>query len=79
MRNGEDEAVTMGTFHMRSGDATVTLWSGVDVDEYPTLTITLQKEGAGPESSGEVYLRGSIEPWGPARTAPPRRSTIGGG
>ena len=62
VRNGEDEAVTVGTFHMRSGDATVTLWSGVDVDEYSTLTVTLQKEGAGPESSGKVYLRGTIAP-----------------
>jgi hypothetical protein len=62
VRNDEDEAVTVGTFHMRSGDATVTLWSGVDVHEYSTLTITLQKEGGGPESSGKVYLRGSIEP-----------------
>ena len=42
--------------------ARVTLWSGVDVDEYPTLTVTLQEEGAGPESSGEVVLRGSIVP-----------------
>jgi hypothetical protein len=62
VRNAEDDAVTVGTFHMRSGDATVTLWSGVDVHEYSTLTVTLQQEGAGPESSGKVYLRGSIEP-----------------
>jgi hypothetical protein len=62
VRNSDDEAVTVGTFHMRSGDASVTLWSGVDVHEYSTLTITLQQEGAGPESSGKVYLRGSLEP-----------------
>jgi Anti-sigma-K factor rskA, C-terminal len=62
VRNGEDESVTVGTFHMRAGDASVTLWSGVDVGEYSTLTVTLQQEGAGPESSGDVYLRGSIDP-----------------
>jgi hypothetical protein len=62
VRNEEGETVTIGTFHMRSGDSTVTLWSGVPVEEYPTLTITLQEEGAGPESSGEVVLRGSIVP-----------------
>jgi hypothetical protein len=62
VRNEEGETVTIGTFHMRAGDSTVTLWSGVPVEEYPTLTITLQEEGAGPESSGEVVLRGSIVP-----------------
>jgi hypothetical protein len=62
VRNADGETVTIGTFHMRSGDSTVTLWSGVPVEEYPTLTITLQKEGAGPESSGQVVLRGSIVP-----------------
>jgi Anti-sigma-K factor rskA, C-terminal len=62
VRNAEDDSVTVGTFHMRAGDARVTLWSGVDVDEYSTLTVTLQEEGAGPESSGEVVLRGSIAP-----------------
>jgi Anti-sigma-K factor rskA len=62
VRNEEGETVTIGTFHMRSGDSTVTLWSGVPVADYPTLTITLQEEGAGPESSGQVVLRGSIVP-----------------
>jgi hypothetical protein len=62
VRNEEGETVTVGTFHMRGGDSLLTLWSGVPVDEYPTLTVTLQEEGAGPESSGEVVLRGSIVP-----------------
>jgi hypothetical protein len=60
VRSDDGETVTIGTFHMRGGDGTVTLWSGVDVAEYPTLTVTLQEEGAGPESSGQVVLRGSI-------------------
>jgi Anti-sigma-K factor rskA, C-terminal len=62
VRSEAGETVTIGTFHMRGGDGTVTLWSGVDVAAYPTLTVTLQEEGAGPESSGEVVLRGSIVP-----------------
>jgi Anti-sigma-K factor rskA len=62
VRSEAGETVTIGTFHMRGGDGTVTLWSGVDLAAYPTLTVTLQQEGAGPESSGEVVLRGSIVP-----------------
>ena len=62
VRSADDETVTIGTFHMRGGDGTVTLWSGVDLADYPTLTVTLQEEGAGPESSGKVVLRGSIVP-----------------
>lgn len=59
---GPDGLVTIGTFHLRAGDDTVELWAGVDLDRYPTLTVTLQQEGAGPESSGEVVLTGDIEP-----------------
>jgi hypothetical protein len=59
LRN-EDAAVTIGTFHMQDGDDTVDLWAGVPLDRYPTLTVTLQQEGAGAESSGEVVLRGDV-------------------
>ena len=52
--------VTIGTFHMQGGDDTVELWSGVPLDEYPTLTVTLQDEGGGQESSGRVVLTGVI-------------------
>jgi hypothetical protein len=62
VRSEAGETVTIGTFHMRGGDGSVTLWSGVDIARYPTLTVTLQQEGAGAESSGEVVLRGSIVP-----------------
>jgi anti-sigma-K factor RskA len=58
----EGELVTIGTFHMRAGDETVELWAGVDLDQYPTLTVTLQQEGAGPASSGQVVLTGQIGP-----------------
>jgi Anti-sigma-K factor rskA len=62
VRSAAGETVPIGTFHMRGGDGTVTLWSGVDIAAYPTLTVTLQEEGAGPESSGQVVLRGLIVP-----------------
>lgn len=52
--------VTIGTFHLRGGDDTVELWSGVDIDRYPTLTVTLQEEGGGQESSGQVVISGEL-------------------
>jgi Anti-sigma-K factor rskA len=57
---GAEGLVTVGTFHMRDGDDSVELWSGVPVDRYPTLTVTLQDEGGGQESSGRVVLSGQI-------------------
>jgi Anti-sigma-K factor rskA len=56
----EEVLIPIGTFHMRAGDEVVELWAGVDLDDYPTLTVTLQEEGAGQESSGQVVLRGEI-------------------
>jgi Anti-sigma-K factor rskA len=57
---GPDGLVTVGTFHMRGGDDNVELWSGVPLDRYPTLTVTLQQEGAGQGSSGRVVLSGDV-------------------
>jgi len=57
---GPEGLVTVGTFHMRAGDDRVDLWSGVPVDRYPTLTVTLQEEGGGQESSGRVVLSGAV-------------------
>lgn len=61
LRNADDQAVTIGTFHGREGSEDVVLWSGVDPRDYPTLTVTLQPEGGGAESSGQVVLRGTID------------------
>lgn len=58
VRNDDGEAVTIGTFHMRGGDGEVELWAGVTEEEYPIITVTLQQEGAGAESSGVVVLSG---------------------
>jgi anti-sigma-K factor RskA len=59
---GPNGLVTIGTFHVREGDDTVELWSGVELDDYPTLTVTIQQEGQGQESSGRVVLTGRIAP-----------------
>jgi hypothetical protein len=59
MRNDTD-SVPIGTFHAREGDGPIELWSGVDASVYPLMTVTIQEEGAGPESSGIVVLRGEI-------------------
>jgi hypothetical protein len=59
---GPSGAVTIGTFHVREGDDTVDLWSGVELDRYPTLTVTVQQEGQGAESSGRVVLSGRVGP-----------------
>jgi hypothetical protein len=57
---GDAGSIPIGTFHAREGDGPIELWSGVDVADYPTMTVTIQQEGAGPESSGVVVLRGEI-------------------
>ena len=36
----------IGTFHMRGGDSTVTLWSGVELASYPIVTVTIQTKRA---------------------------------
>lgn len=59
LRNGAGDLVTIGTFHGRGGSEDVVLWSGVDPRDYPTLTVTLQREDAGAASSGRVVLRGT--------------------
>ena len=41
------DLVSVGTFHMRGGDGSVVLWSGVGVDDYPTLLVTEADRGPG--------------------------------
>lgn len=60
VRNADD-GVSAGTFHLRGGDAEIELWSGVPLADYPRFSVTLQEEGAGPESSGVVVLRGELD------------------
>ncbi len=54
----DGEGVSIGTFHMRGGPGSVTLWSGVDVGEYPSIWVTIQDEGAGPSPSDLVVMKG---------------------
>jgi hypothetical protein len=59
---GERGSVAIGTFHLREGSDDIVLWSGVDLDDYPAITVTLQREDAGPASSGRVVLAGEVPP-----------------
>jgi len=60
LKNADGDLVTIGTFHARDGSDDIVLWSGVDPADYPTLTVTLQTEGEGAASSGQVVLSGTI-------------------
>jgi anti-sigma-K factor RskA len=60
LRKSPEVGVSAGTFHLRGGDATIVLWAGVSTDDYPLVTVTIQQEGAGAESSGKVVLKGKV-------------------
>jgi hypothetical protein len=59
--NDEGEGVSIGTFHLRPENVPVTLWSGVDLADYPSIWISLQEVGGGAELSGSVVMRGRLE------------------
>jgi Anti-sigma-K factor rskA, C-terminal len=59
LRSDDGDLVSVGTFHMRGGDGTVTLWSGVAMEGYPTLIVTTQHEGAD-EGPGAIVLAGPV-------------------
>jgi len=56
----EGEGVSIGTFHLRGGDAPVVLWSGVEMADYPSIWVTLENEDDGPEASGLVVMTGRM-------------------
>ena len=56
---GAKGLVPIGTFH--TGEGEVTLWSGVPLDQYPTITVTLEDEGGDPASSGKRVLQGELK------------------
>jgi hypothetical protein len=60
LKNAAGDLVTIGTFHARGGGHDIVLWSAVDPQDYSTLTVTLQRDGAGAESSGQVVLAGPV-------------------
>jgi hypothetical protein len=55
---GDAGLVPIGTFH--TGEGEVVLWSGVAVDKYRTITVTLEDEDGNPASSGRRVLVGEI-------------------
>ena len=61
LRADDGEMVSVGTFHMRGGDGSVVLWSGMRVAEYSTLIVTKQVERSADDSHDQVVLEGEIE------------------
>ncbi|MFC8015904.1 anti-sigma factor [Streptomyces cinereoruber] len=57
---GKGGSVTVGTFHMREESEKIRLWSAVNIADYPELAITVQKEGAGALSSGDIVATASL-------------------
>jgi Anti-sigma-K factor rskA len=61
VKNPAGTLVPVGTFN----DAVnVTLWSGVPITQYRTLTVTRQRANGNPASSGQRVLTGTIKPAG---------------
>jgi anti-sigma-K factor RskA len=56
---GDKGLVPIGTFH--TGDGEVVLWSGVPVDEYHTITVTVEEENGDQASSGKRVLTGELK------------------
>ncbi|WP_165547097.1 anti-sigma factor [Kribbella sindirgiensis] len=59
---GARGTVSIGTFHLRHQSEKVVLWSGVDLDEYPTIAVTLESEDDDPASSEQVIASGAVSP-----------------
>ena len=53
LKNGAGILVPIGTFNQ---GPTITLWSGVQPQDFPTLTVTEQTANGNPASSGQVVL-----------------------
>lgn len=58
----DGDGVSIGTFHLRNGLERLSLWSGVDVADYPSIWISRQAEGGGPAVSEEIVMRGRLDP-----------------
>jgi hypothetical protein len=55
----DGDGVSIGTFHLRDGDAPVTLWSGVDPADYPAIWVTLEDEDGDAAASDRIVLVGT--------------------
>ena len=58
VRSSAGELVPIGTFH--TGDDEIVLWSGVDIERYPTLTVTLEPADDNQASSGVLVLAAEL-------------------
>lgn len=56
--NDAGDGVSIGTFHLRGGDESVALWSGVDPTSYPAIWVTLEDEDGDPSASDRIVMRG---------------------
>lgn len=52
--------VSAGTFHVREPQSDITLWLGVDPDDYDAITVTRQPVAGGTLAEGVVLLRGEL-------------------
>ncbi|WP_407939914.1 anti-sigma factor [Micromonospora tarapacensis] len=59
---GPRGTVPIGSFHERRSGVPIELWSGVDVADYTTFSVTLQMEGAPPAPSGLVVMTAVLNP-----------------
>jgi hypothetical protein len=56
----DGEGVSIGTFHLRGDGMPIVLWSGVPLADYPSIWVTLESEGEGPEASDLIVMKGRI-------------------
>ncbi|MEV4715228.1 anti-sigma factor [Micromonospora sp. NPDC049374] len=57
---GPRGTVPIGSFHERRSGVPIELWSGVDIADYTTFSVTLQTEGAPPTPSGLVVMTAAL-------------------
>jgi hypothetical protein len=58
LKNASGTLVPIGTFS--SSDGRITLWSGVDPSDYPTMTVTIEAADNDQTSSGRRVLQGEV-------------------
>jgi hypothetical protein len=62
----DGEGVSIGTFHLKNDEGPVILWSGVEMEEYPSIWVTLEDEEGSAEASDRVVMKGRMPDQGGA-------------
>jgi hypothetical protein len=62
----DGEGVSIGTFHLRNDQGPVILWSGVEMEEYPSIWVTLEDEDGSAVASDRVVMKGRMPDQGGA-------------